>query len=463
MDEAKIGFCEVLFGYIAMDASIWDQILSRVETKVNRHSFYTWFKPTAFVADGGNSITVRVPNPLFKDWLTKHYSVVLAEALTEVRRTGASLVFVAEGTTMPPPAPEPAPAPGDELDAPVETTSVSPGGLNPRYTFDTFIVGPSNQFAHAACRAVAEAPSRSYNPLFIYGGVGLGKTHLMHAIGQYLLEHNRGLKLTYISSERFMNEMINALRYDRILDFRERYRSVDVLLVDDIQFVSGKEGTQTEFFHTFNALYDAQKQIVLSSDHPPHEIPALEERLRSRFEWGLIADIQPPDIETRVAILKRKAEAEAVPLSDGVAMYIAGRIRSNIRELEGSLIRLIAYASLTGREISLELTQEVLKNVIDQDAKAVTIETIQRFVADHYQLKIGDLKSRNNSKSVAMPRQIAMYLCKNLTHASLPEIGRSFGGKHHSTVIHSIKKVEELRKREADFNSLISNFLESFR
>jgi chromosomal replication initiator protein len=446
-----------------MDASIWDQILSRVETKVNRHSFYTWFKPTAFVSDGGSAITVRVPNPLFKDWLTKHYSVVLAEALAEVRRSGASLVFVAEGATGPASLADAAPAPSDEFDAPVETTPIAPGGLNPRYTFDTFIVGPSNQFAHAACRAVAEAPSRSYNPLFIYGGVGLGKTHLMHASGQYLLEHNPGLKLTYISSERFMNEMINALRYDRILDFRERYRSVDVLLVDDIQFVSGKEGTQTEFFHTFNALYDAQKQIVLSSDHPPHEIPALEERLRSRFEWGLIADIQPPDIETRVAILKRKAEAEGVPLPDGVAMYIAGRIRSNIRELEGSLIRLIAYASLTGREISLELTQEVLKNVIDQDTKAVTIESIQRFVSDYYQLKIGDLKSRNNSKSIAMPRQIAMYMCKALTHASLPEIGRSFGGKHHSTVIHSLKKVEDLRKRDKDFNSLINNFLESFR
>ncbi len=446
-----------------MDASIWDQILSRIETKVNRHSFYTWFKPTAFVADGGSSITVRVPNPLFKDWLTKHYSVVLSEALAEVRRSGAALVFIDEGTALPPPLPDEPLPPQGESAPPIETVAAASGGLNPRYSFDTFIVGPSNQFAHAACRAVAEAPSRSYNPLFIYGGVGLGKTHLMHAVGQYVLQHDPSLKLTYISSERFMNEMINALRYDRILDFREQYRSVDVLLVDDIQFVSGKEGTQTEFFHTFNALYDAQKQIVLSGDRPPHEIPALEERLRSRFEWGLIADIHPPDIETRVAILKRKAEAEAVPLPDGVAMYIAGRIKSNVRELEGSLIRLIAYASLTGREITLELTQDVLKNVIDQDDKAVTIETIQRFVSDYYQLKIGDLKSRNNSKSIAMPRQIGMYLCKSLTHASLPEIGRSFGGKHHSTVIHSLKKIGDLRKKDDRFNSLIENFLQSFR
>src|SRR5687768_4215152 len=447
-----------------MDATIWDQVLTRIETKVNRHSFYTWFKPTSFVADGGASITIRVPNALFKDWLTKHYSVVLSEALAEVRRPGVSVVFVAEGVTPVPPVPEPVAVPQEEAPPPVTPApATAPGGLNPRYTFDTFIVGPSNQFAHAACRAVAEAPSRSYNPLFIYGGVGLGKTHLMHAVGHYVLHHDASLKLTYISSERFMNEMINAVRYDRILDFRERYRSVDVLLVDDIQFVSGKEGTQTEFFHTFNALYDAQKQIVLSSDRPPHEIPALEERLRSRFEWGLIADIQPPDLETKVAILKRKAETEAVPLADNVAMYIAGRIKSNIRELEGSLIRLIAYASLTGREITLELTQEVLKNVIEQDDKAVTIETIQKHVADYYQLKVVDLKSRNNSKSVAMPRQIAMYVCKSLTHASLPEIGRSFGGKHHSTVIHSIKKVEDLRKKDGDFNNLITSFLQSFK
>ena len=260
-----------------------------------------------------------------------------------------------------------------------------------------------------------------------------------------------------------MNEMINAVRYDRILEFRERYRSVDVLLVDDIQFVAGKEGTQNEFFHTFNALYDAQKQIVLSSDRPPHEIPRLEERLRSRFEWGLIADVQPPNLETKVAILRRKADAEAIPLPDDVALYIASRIKSNIRELEGSLIRLIAYASLAGRTISVDLAQEVLRNVIEHDDRAVTPEQIQKHVADYYQLKVADLKSKNNAKSIAMPRQVAMYLCKMLTHQSLPEIGKQFGGKHHSTVIHSIRKVEDLRKKDGDFNSLIAGFLEAFR
>jgi chromosomal replication initiator protein len=436
--------------------NIWEQVLSRVEAKVNRHSFYTWFRPTAFVSDDGSQIRVRVPNVLFRNWLTKHYAAVLEEAFAELNRTGATVTFVTED----------APVETAAIDDPIPDATDDEGegaGLGPRYSFDTFIVGPSNQFAHAACRAVAEAPSRSYNPLFIYGGVGLGKTHLMHAIGHYVLSHLRNLKLTYISSERFMNEMINAVRYDRILDFRERYRSVDVLLVDDIQFLAGKEGTQTEFFHTFNALYDAQKQIVISSDCPPHEIPSLEERLRSRFEWGLIADIQPPDLETKVAILKRKAEAEGVPLPDAVAIYIAGKIKSNVRELEGSLIRLIAYASLTGREISLPLAQDVLRNVLQNEERAVTIEIIQKFVSDYYQLKLGDLKSRNNSKSIAMPRQIAMYLCKSLTNASLPEIGRSFGGKHHSTVIHSIRKIEVLRQRDGDFNTLINNFMESFR
>jgi chromosomal replication initiator protein len=456
-------------------SSIWDQVLSRIETKVNRHIFYTWFKPTTFVADDGLMLRIRVPNGLFRDWLTKHYAAVLDEALGEIDRKGTAVTFVTDdqtgaGQPLKAAAPvrmvstESGQGPTAQQDEPeIAEEEPTPGSLAPRYSFDTFIVGSSNQFAHAACRAVAEAPSRSYNPLFIYGGVGLGKTHLMHAIGHYVLNHLKTLKLTYISSERFMNEMINGVRYDRVLDFRERYRSVDVLLVDDIQFLAGKEGTQTEFFHTFNALYDSQKQIVISSDRPPHEIPQLEERLRSRFEWGLIADIQPPDLETKVAILKRKAETEGVLLPDDVALYIAGKIKSNIRELEGSLIRLVAYASLTGREISLSLAQDVLRNVLQHDERAVTIEGIQKYVSDYYQLKHGELKSRNNSKSIAMPRQIAMYLCKSLTNASLPEIGRSFGGKHHSTVIHSIRKIEALRQHDGNFNTLINTFLESFR
>jgi chromosomal replication initiator protein len=422
--------------------SIWEQVLSRIESKVGRHSFSTWFKPTSMLVDHGAKVAVKVPTVLFTEWLPKHYSVVLAEALKDVGRPNTELVFIPDDgspTESPDLVAEP-----PLLEADPTHPVVTQAGLNPRYTFDTFIVGPSNQFADAACR-------------------GLGKTHLMHAIGHYVLRHSRGMRLTYISSERFMNEMINALRFDRILDFRERYRSVDLLLIDDIQFVSGKEGTQNEFFHTFNALHDAQKQIVISSDRPPHEIPALEERLRSRFEWGLIADIQPPDIETKVAILKKKAETEGVPLPDGVAMYMASRFKSNIRELEGSLIRLIAYASLRGQALTLDLAQEVLRNVKDLDEKAITIEQIQKFVADYYQLKLADLKSRNNSKSIAMPRQVAMYLCKSLTHASLPEIGRSFGGKHHSTVIHSIKKVEVLRTKDGAFNNLINSLLEAFK
>jgi chromosomal replication initiator protein len=449
-----------------MAGNVWDQILARIESKVNRHSFYTWFKPTSFLQDEGNTVTVKVPNDLFRDWLTKHYAGVIGEAIDELERHGTEISFVTEGAAPTLSGVSARPAPATQTQPPpTESPSYRPRSiarLNQRYTFSKFVVGPSNQFAHAAARAVAEAPSRSYNPFFIYGGVGLGKTHLMHAIGQYLETHSPQLGLTYISSERFMNEMINAVRYDRILEFRERYRSVDILLVDDVQFLAGKEGTQTEFFHTFNSLYDAQKQIVISSDCPPHEIPSLEERLRSRFEWGLIADIQPPDLETKVAILKKKAEAETVPLPDNVAIYIAGKIKSNIRELEGSLIRLIAYASLTGKQISLSLAQDVLRNILDRDDSKVTIEIIQKYVANFYSLKLSELKSRNNAKSIAQPRQIAMYLCKSLTNASLPQIGKSFGGKHHSTVIHSIKKVKATCKQDAAFNTLIDNFLKSF-
>jgi chromosomal replication initiator protein len=493
--------------------NVWDDIVSRIEAKVGRHSFYTWFKPTTFLGEKDNVLRIRVPNDLYREWLPKHYAGVLNEALAEIERPLLRFEFVVpeSGRSAGPSLTEAVPQlareeaeqalasglmDGEADGAPSATarplaiggrtglgapaTSGSPDetslaysgiayegspavGLNLRYTFETFVVGPSNQFAEAASRAVSEAPARSYNPLYIYGGVGLGKTHLMHAIGHYVLRQNPHFKLTYISTERFMNEMINAVKNDRIIDFRERYRAVDVLLVDDIQFLAGKEGTQNEFFHTFNALYDAQKQIVLSSDCPPNEIPSLEERLRSRFEWGLIADIQPPDLETKVAILKKKADAESVPLPDNVAIYIAEKIKSNIRELEGSLIRLIAYASLKGVDVTIALAQEVLKNVIGQDDRAVTVDMIQKSVADYYQLKVADLRSRNNSKSVAMPRQIAMYLCKSLTHASLPEIGRSFGGKHHSTVIHSIRKIDTLRKKDRDFNSVINNLVDGLR
>jgi chromosomal replication initiator protein len=449
--------------------TFWDQLLGRIEPKVNRHSFLTWFKPATFVRDEGTALVVRVPNAVFRDWLMRHYAGVMDETLAELGRAGCTVTLVTEDPLelsaaeagLPDAGAAGETAAGADGAEPIEGVHLA--GLNPRYTFDTFVVGPSNQFAQAACRAVAETPSRSYNPLYIYGGVGLGKTHLMHAIGHYVLRTSPDTKLTYISAERFMNEMINALRYERILEFRSRYRSVDVLLIDDIQFISGKEGTQSEFFHTFNALHDSAKQIVISSDCPPHEIPQLEERLRSRFKWGLIADIQPPDIETKVAILRRKADAEAVPLPDNVAVYIASKIRSNIRELEGSLIRLVAYASLRGADITLPLAQDVLGGILTTDERAVTVEIIQKFVADFYQLKMSELKSRNNSKSIALPRQVAMYLCKSLTNASLPEIGRAFAGKHHSTVLHSIRKVEELRKRDADFNSLVNTLLDNFR
>jgi chromosomal replication initiator protein len=442
-----------------MAGNIWDAVLGRIETKVNRHSYLSWFQHTSLLRDDGGSIAVRVPDPMAVEWISRHYTGVIEEALLEVGRQGAGFHLVPE-TGRPP---DPVPPAQPEMPAAITADPGDAAGLSSRYSFETFIVGASNQFAHAACRAVAEAPSRSYNPLFLYGGVGLGKTHLMHAIGHYVLTHSPALKLTYISAERFMNEVINAIRYDRILEFRERYRGVDVLLVDDIQFIVGKERTQTEFFHTFNALHDAQKQIIISSDCPPHQISELEERLRSRFEWGLIADIQPPDLETKIAILKRKADAEGVYLPDDVALFIAGRIKSNIRELEGSLIRLLAYASLKGQDLSMSLAQEVLRDALRHDERAVTIDSIQKFVADYYQLKLTELKSRNNSKSIAIPRQVAMYLCKSLTNASLPEIGKSFGGKHHSTVIHSIRKVEDMRKKDSAFNSLVNTLIESIR
>jgi chromosomal replication initiator protein len=432
--------------------NLWDQVLARLETKLNRHSFATWFRPTTFVDFSGSRLAVRVPNAQFKDWLSKNYLSVITEALVELDHPNLELSFETEAKAPP------ATHSGDAEREPATGTA-----LNPKYTFESFVVGSSNQFAHAAARAVAEIPSKSYNPLFLYGGVGLGKTHLMHAIGHYIQARSHQLNLLYISTDRFINEMINAIRFDRLPAFRQKYRAIDILLVDDIQFIAGKDRTQEEFFHIFNALHDSQKQIVISSDCPPRQIPTIEERLHSRFEWGLIADIQPPDIETKVAILRKKAEAEHVELPENVALFIASKVRTNIRELEGSLIRLIAYASLTGREIDLPLTQEILRDLIHTEDKPITIEMIQKFVADHYNVKLTELKAKNNAKAVAVPRQIAMYLTKTLTHASLPEIGKGFGGKHHSTVIHSVRKIDGLRKRDPEFDRLINSFVQAFR
>src|SRR6266480_4124774 len=428
-------------------ANSWDKFLDRVKSRVSINTYTTWFQPTRLNRVEGDTLFVQIPSAVFRQVLTRTYGDIVKAVFHEVGTPNMKVQYVC---TEEEPV-QPAPVVSGVKQAKLDFES-SDHQLNMRYTFDSFVVGKSNEFAHAASRAVAEQPSKAYNPLFLYGGVGMGKTHLMHAIGHTIKKRNPAMRLSYVSAEKFTIEVINSLRFDRMISFRERFHTVDVLLVDDIQFIAGNERTQEEFFHTFNALYEQQKQIVISSDCLPKDINSIEERLRSRFEWGLIADIQPPDLETKVAILKKKAEAEAVPLPDNVALYIAGKIKSNIRELEGSLIRLIAYASLTGQEISLQLTQDVLKHVLDHEEKAVTIEVIQKFVADYYNLKTIDLKSRNNSKSVAMPRQIAMYLCKALTHASLPEIGRSFGGKHHSTVIHSIRKVEAMRKQDGHFN-----------
>jgi len=429
--------------------SLWDDVLRVVESKVSAHGFATWFRPTAALREDARELVVRVPSAQFREWITKNYQGVLSEALVELGRGDVRLVF-------------------EESHSLAESRPVAPereisSALNGKYTFESFVVGSSNQFAHAAARAVAEIPSKSYNPLFLYGGVGLGKTHLMHAIGHYIQARNRQLNLVYISTDRFINEMINAIRFDRLPAFRQKYRAVDILLVDDIQFIAGKDRTQEEFFHIFNALHDGQRQIVISSDCPPRQIPTIEERLHSRFEWGLIADIQPPDIETKVAILRKKAEAERVDLPENVALFIASKVRTNIRELEGSLIRLIAYASLTGRDIDLTLAHETLRDLLHTEEKPISIEMIQKFVADRYNVKLSDLKAKNNSKAVAGPRQIAMYLTKSLTPASLPEIGKNFGGKHHSTVIHSIRKIENQKKADPEFDRLINSFIQAFR
>jgi chromosomal replication initiator protein len=432
----------------------WEKILQHMERRVNPHSFTTWFRPTRQEGSENGKLVVRVPSRIFRKRLTETYGELLQAVLAEVGMSDMHLEFVCLDN-------EPAPAGNPLKQTRLDFDSVD-HQLNPRYQFESFVVGASNQFAHAAAQAVAEQPSKAYNPLFLYGGVGMGKTHLMQAVGHLIKKRNPAARLTYISAEKFTNEVINSLRFDRMIGFRDRFRSVDVLLVDDIQFIAGKERTQEEFFHTFNALYDLQRQIVISSDCPPKEISAIEERLRSRFEWGLIADIQPPDLETKIAILQKKADNERVVIPDDVAEYIARAIKSNVRELEGALTRLIAYASLTGSILNLVTAQQVLRNIIATQEKRITIDLIQKKVGETFGLREQDLKVRSNTKAIAFPRQVAMYLVKQLTSASLPEIGRQFGGKHHTTVLHSINKIDALRRSDKDLNRTINKLMDSF-
>jgi chromosomal replication initiator protein len=436
---------------------VWERILKRVAEKISDQNFEIWFRPTNLreFDPSAKRLLVWVPNRHFRYWLGENYREVLSETLQELELRDLEIGFCVASEEG-----QPAKL-SDEKPAAVRRNGHPLPNLNPKYSFCSFVVGRSNQFAHAAAQAVAEQPSCAYNPLFIYGGVGLGKTHLMHAIGQRVLQERSHVRLTYMSAERFMNELIHSIRYDRMIQFRDKYRNIDVLLMDDIQFLAGKDRTQEEFFHTFNALYDGHKQIIISSDSPPKEIPTLEERLHSRFEWGLIADIQPPDLETKIAILKRKADAHGIYLPDDVVLFIAGNIKSNIRELEGALVRLMAYSSLTGERIEMALAKRVLRNIAENNVRVITIDQIQKTVAEHYSLKVSDLKAKNNARRIAEPRQLAMFLTKELTHNSLSEIGKEFGGKHHTTVLHAIRKVDELQKNDQNLRATIERLKEA--
>jgi chromosomal replication initiator protein len=419
---------------------LWSQLQKRLAKELDPEEFALWFRPLKVRSEERDRLVLVAPNSRFLHTLEESYRPAVDRAIAGMHEPSFEVLFSVDEQAREMPAPQ----------------------LNPRYQFDNFVVGSSNQFAHAACRAVAENPSRSYNPLFLYGGVGLGKTHLMQAIGHHIRLKHRYLQVMYLPAEQFVNELISSLRFNRMPDFRERYRNIDVLLVDDIQFLANKERTQEEFFHTFNTLYTSQKQIILSSDASPRQIPRLEERLRSRFEWGLIADIQAPDLETKVAILRRKAELEKARVPDDVALFIAHNVKSNIRELEGMLIRVLAFSSLTGRPLSLELTKETLKDILPAEGRRVTAPEIVKLVARHYGLKVSEIKSRNNAKQIVFPRQVAMYLCKQLTDLSYPEIGKQFNDKHHSTVMHSVDKIDKLQREDSDLSRMLQGMVRHF-
>lgn len=430
----------------------WSKITEDLKKNINPRSYETWIKPIKPLELKDKILTLEAPNKFFKDWLEEHYVEQIAKIVKVVEGEDISISFIINKTEK---------APLDTIYEKAEknhpSVSIATLSLNPKYSFDDFVVGPSNRFAHAAALAVAESPATAYNPLFIYGGVGLGKTHLMQAIGQYLFKNRPDAKTLYISSEKFTNQLISAIQNRTTLNFRTNYRNIDVLLIDDIHFIAGKESTQEEFFHTFNALYDARKQIVISSDRQPKEIPGLEERLVSRFEWGLVTDIQQPDLETRIAILRKKAEKEKVEVPNDVAFFVADKIKSNVRELEGALIRVVAYALLIGRKISVDLVKEVLKETLSrEEEKRITIELIQKKVAEYFDMRLSDMTTKRRTQAIAHPRQIAMYLCRNLTDFSLPQIGEAFGGRDHTTVLHACEKIQQLLKTNSNTRNLLN-------
>lgn len=436
----------------------WDQIKQEIATSISLESFQNWIADTTFSREESDRLCVKVPDESTRSWMEREYSERVSQAILKLRlpiRTVRYEVSAQHLDVQPKPIAI-SPGPGGDLpfQAPISQ-------MNSKFTFDNFVVGSCNQFAHAAARAVATRPSQSYNPLFIYGGVGMGKTHLMHAIGRALIQNFSQMKVVYTSSERFMNEMIQCIRTDRMREFHQHYRTADALLVDDVQILGGKERTQEEFFHTFNELYDHQKQIVLSSDSTPKQTPGLLERLRSRFEWGLLVDVQPPDLETKMAILDRKAIDQGIDLPEDVRVFIATKTKSNMRELEGALIKLGAYSSVTSSPISLAMAQQVLKHIVAGQDRRISIESIIKAVGEHFQLSPAQIKQKSNARNISYPRQVAMYLAKDLTPASLPEIGKAFGGKHHTTVLHSISKIEALRQNDVDLNKLIHRLSDS--
>lgn len=437
---------------------IWDKSLSKIAEEVGDSTFDLWFKPIKPIQLKDKTVILEIPNRFFRDWIEDYYPTIIADAIEGIIGYPVVVKYKTaekEDATL------------KRMDSRLENrrTKLASRGiyLNPRYTFDTFVVGPSNQFAHAAAMRVGENPGYAYNPLFIYGGVGLGKTHIINAIGNAIVDKNPGMIVYYVSAEQFTNEVISSIRHEKMAELKEKYRNVDVLLIDDIQFIAGKTTTQEEFFHTFNSLYEKQRQIVISSDRSPMEIADITDRLRSRFSMGLIADIQPPEVETKVAIIYKKADAEKLLISDEVAYFIATKIKSNIRELEGCLIKLGAHASLTGMPIDINMAKNVLKDLISEDDKPITVETIQKAVCEYFGMKVQELKTKKRTKEVANARQIAMYIAKQHTQLSLSEIGRCFGGKDHATVIYACRQIEDRRSKDENLNKSIENIIKKLK